>query len=203
MLSTLICLGVIEGIIHNVILVKVVIRRFLKYFRNKHRSRKQFWQYFEVGKDYNILIKEEHMFFFSIIMSYKENCKAEGEIMAKFKIARMYFAEGKKQINISKYLKCHQNTINNIIKACRQKIPSDEAWTYLNDSKLHIDNNKLLKLFSFLEYESRCPRSHKLSIARDSEAEKIINRFEAKKTMKERDYSNTYKDKDMTKRHIL
>ena len=50
----------IEGIIHNVILSKIIIRRFLRYFRNKHRLRKRFWQYFEIEKDYNILIKKEH-----------------------------------------------------------------------------------------------------------------------------------------------
>ena len=50
----------IEGIIHNVILAKITIRRFLRYFRRKHRSRKQFWQYFEIKKDFNILTKKEH-----------------------------------------------------------------------------------------------------------------------------------------------
>ena len=50
----------IEGIIHNVILAKIIIRRFLRYFRRKHRSRKQFWQYFEIEKDFNILTKKEH-----------------------------------------------------------------------------------------------------------------------------------------------
>lgn len=51
------------------------------------------------------------MSFSSIVMSYQENCKVEGEVMTKFKIARMFFAGGKKQIEISKYLKCHKNTI--------------------------------------------------------------------------------------------
>ena len=121
------------------------------------------------------------MLFSSIIMSYKENCKAEGEVMTKFKIARMYFAGGKTQVDISHYLCCHQNTINNIIKACKQRGPSSEIWNYLNDSRLHIESKKLLRLFSFLKYESRCPKSHKLSIAKDSDAEKlIIDKFETK-----------------------
>jgi hypothetical protein len=121
------------------------------------------------------------MFFSSIVMSYKENCKAEGEIMTKFKIARMYFAGAKKQIEISQYLNCHQNTINNIIKDCKQIKSNNEVWDYLNNSKLHISNDKLLELFSFLKHDSRRPKSHKLSIVKDSEAEKlIIDKFETK-----------------------
>ena len=50
----------VEGIIHNVILAKVVIRKFLRYFRLKHRSRKKFWNYFKIEKDFNLLIKKEH-----------------------------------------------------------------------------------------------------------------------------------------------
>ena len=51
----------------------------------------------------------------SIVMSYKENCKAEGEIMTKFKIAKMYFTDNLKQKEISSYLSCHQNTISKIV----------------------------------------------------------------------------------------
>jgi len=121
------------------------------------------------------------MSFSSIVMSYKENCKTEGEIMTKFKIARMYFAGGKKQISISQYLNCHQNTVNNIIRACKQRKPNDEIWTYLNSSKLHINPAKLLELFSFLKYESRRPKSHRLSITKNSGAEQlIIDKFETK-----------------------
>ena len=50
----------IEGIIHNVILAKIIIRRFLRYYRKKHRSRKKYWQYFCIEKDFKILIKKEH-----------------------------------------------------------------------------------------------------------------------------------------------
>lgn len=134
------------------------------------------------------------MSFSSIVMSYKENCKAEGEIMTKFKIARMHFASGQKQIEISQYLNCHQNTINNIIRACKNKDPDDEIWTYLNNSKLHIDPDKLLDLFSFLKYESRRPKSHKLSIAKNSEAEQlIITKFETKNYGVKRLFKHLYR----------
>jgi hypothetical protein len=59
-MSRLTITSFIEGIIHNVILAKIVIRRFLRYFRNKYRYRKQFWQYFEIKKDFKVLTKKEH-----------------------------------------------------------------------------------------------------------------------------------------------
>ena len=56
------------------------------------------------------------MSFTSIIMPYKKNCKAEGEIMTKFKIARGYFLHGFQQKDIAISVNCHKNTVNNIIK---------------------------------------------------------------------------------------
>ena len=50
----------IEGIIHNVIWHKIIIRRFLRYFREKHCCRSMFWHYFKIEKDFNVLIKKEH-----------------------------------------------------------------------------------------------------------------------------------------------
>ena len=47
----------------------------------------------------------------SIVMPYKENCKVEGEILTKFKIAKMFFFEKEKQKKIAKHLNCHSNTI--------------------------------------------------------------------------------------------
>jgi hypothetical protein len=49
----------IEGIIHNVIWAKIVIRRFLKYFRKKYRYRKKYWEYFNIEKDFNLLNKKK------------------------------------------------------------------------------------------------------------------------------------------------
>jgi len=48
----------IEGIIHNMIDTKIIIRKFFKYFCRKYRWRKKYWQYFDVLKDFH-LIKNE------------------------------------------------------------------------------------------------------------------------------------------------
>lgn len=50
----------IEGIIHNVILNKIIIGKFFKYFRRRYRFAKKFWHYFEIEKNYSVLIKKEH-----------------------------------------------------------------------------------------------------------------------------------------------
>ena len=94
--------------------------------------------------------------------------------MTKFKIARMFFAGGKKQNKISEYLKCHKNTINGIIRICKNQDPDAEIWSYLNDSQSHIAVEKLTELFGFFKFESRKPKGNKLCIQSDSPAEKII-----------------------------
>jgi len=91
-------------------------------------------------------------------MPYKQNCQVEGEIITKFKIARLYFSEKKKQREIARDLTCHYNTINNIIKTCK-KLASPEILNYLKTSeKLSQDQ---LELFSFLKSSSRKPKSNK------------------------------------------
>lgn len=110
----------------------------------------------------------------SIVMSYKENCKAEGEIMTKFKIAKMYFSDNLKQNEISSYLSCHKNTISKIVKTCKKKPLDDEIWKYLCGHKIQITQGKIEDLFSFFQYDSRRPKSHKLSIQSESEEEKLI-----------------------------
>lgn len=114
------------------------------------------------------------MSFSSIVMSYQENCKVEGEVMTKFKIARMFFAGGKKQIEISKYLKCHKNTINGIIRVCKNKDSNEDIWNYLRNNQLHIAEEKLNKLFDFFKHESKKPKNNKLCIQKNSSEEKII-----------------------------
>ena len=104
------------------------------------------------------------MSFSSIVMTYKENCKAEGEIMTKFKIARMFFAEGKKQKELCQYLKCHKNTVYKIVTACRGQNSDARIWRYLIDSRLKIAKKELEQLFSFFKYSSRSPKRNKRSI---------------------------------------
>ncbi len=108
----------------------------------------------------------------SIVMPYKENCKAEGEILTKFKIAKMFFFEKEKQKEIANYLNCHSNTINKIISLCKKE-DNPEIWRYLKEGK-KISNDSLKKVFSFFKYESRKPLGNKRSIQFGSPEELLI-----------------------------
>ena len=107
-------------------------------------------------------------------MSYKENCKIEGEIMTKFKIARMYFAWGKSQLEISRHLGCHKNTINGIIASCYDRKRTDAIWQYLNDGGKRIEEVELFELFGFFKFGSRAPHGNKRSIQPGSKEEEWI-----------------------------
>ncbi|MBW6442140.1 hypothetical protein K0B04_04555 [Patescibacteria group bacterium] len=113
------------------------------------------------------------MSFTSIVMSYKENCKAEGEIMTKFKIARGYYSNKHSQKDIAVKIGCHKNTINKIIKLCRERGPDDEMWAYLKE-KILISEDKLNSVFSFLKGESRRPNKCQLGFKEDSREEKLV-----------------------------
>jgi len=104
-----------------------------------------------------------------IIMPYKENCKVEGEIMTKFKIARMYFKHNISQKDIASKIDCHYNTINNIIKECRQYWSQDISKYILEKEKFLEDK---LELFNFFKSSSRRPKSNRRSL--NGENEKFI-----------------------------
>ncbi len=112
--------------------------------------------------------------FTSIVMPYKENCKTEGEIMTKFKIARMYFAGGEKQNDIAKNIKCHKNTVGTIIKHCRASSNPD-IWAHLKTNG-HISLAELNRLFNFLKPCSRRPKTNKRSLAGKNK-ETILEKF--------------------------
>jgi len=112
------------------------------------------------------------MFLNSIIMSYKENCKVEGEILTKFKIARMYFFGKIKQKEIAKHLSCHNNTVNKIVISCKNH-DDLRIWDYLSGDK-SMSGKELYDLFGFLRYESRKPQSNKRSIPQNSKSERLI-----------------------------
>ena len=57
----------------------------------------------------------------SIVMPYKDNCKVEGEVITRLKIARHYFADHIAQKHIAQDIGCHKNTVNEIIKLCKQQ----------------------------------------------------------------------------------
>lgn len=109
---------------------------------------------------------------YPILMTYKENCKAEGEIMTKFKIARLHFFGREKQRVIAHRINCHYNTVNQIIRLCKEREKNDSrAMEYLNSNK-QINLNLLNDIFEFLKNNSRKPKNHNRSL--DSKNEKII-----------------------------
>ena len=95
--------------------------------------------------------------FNSILMPYKQNCKIEGEIMTRLKIAKLYFLERKTQKEIANNIDCHYNTIGNIIKKCKL-YATDEVFYYLKTNE-KIPAEKL-SIFEFLKLDSRRPKSH-------------------------------------------
>lgn len=113
------------------------------------------------------------MSFTSIIMPYKKNCKVEGEIMTKFKIARGYFSNNYQQKDIAQSIQCHKNTIYAIIKKCRSRESNDEIWKYLNNNT-HIAEEKMNDLFGFLKGGSKRPNKCRTGFKEDSEEEKLI-----------------------------
>lgn len=117
------------------------------------------------------------MSFTSIIMPYKENCKVEGEIMTKFKIARGYFTDNHRQNDIADSIKCHKNTVNQIIKKCKKKFkgrdPAGDIKKYLYTSA-HVTEEKLNGVFGFLKNTSRKPINCQIGFKKDSAEEKLI-----------------------------
>lgn len=97
----------------------------------------------------------------SIIMPYKENCKVEGEIITKFKIARLYFKDKISQREIANKTECHYNTINNIIKKCKEH-SSEKVFRYLKGIE-NLSQGKI-ELFNFFKSDSRAPKSNKRSL---------------------------------------
>jgi len=53
------CSRCIEGIVHNVIEQKIIIRRFLNYFCKKYRRRKKYWKSFKIIKDFHLIEKKK------------------------------------------------------------------------------------------------------------------------------------------------
>jgi hypothetical protein len=99
-------------------------------------------------------------------MSYKENCKTEGEVVTRLKIARHYFADGIPQKYIAQDIGCHKNTVNEIIKLCKHHPNPKVAWLLSNNEKIKTSD---LKLFEFLKFGSRRPKSNKRMAGADTE----------------------------------
>lgn len=113
--------------------------------------------------------------FNSILMPYKQNCKVEGEVITKLKIAKLYFSRQRTQKEIAENIQCHYNTINNIIKRCKL-FSSEEVFHCLRGSEKLSESQ--LGLFNFLESASRRPKSNKRSL--NGPEEKLILEKQAK-----------------------
>ena len=108
----------------------------------------------------------------SIVMPYKENCKLEGEILTKFKIAKAYFYQKIPQNEIAFSLSCHKNTINKVISACKNNAEL-KMWEYLKGDK-KITVKELKKVFEFFKHKPRKPLGNKRSIQQGSKEELLI-----------------------------
>lgn len=107
-------------------------------------------------------------------MPYKENCKAEGEVITKFKIARMYFKNKISQRDIADKISCHYNTINNIIKEAKQHWSREISKYILGQEKL---SESKLEAFNFFKSSSRRPKGNKRSLSGPHE-ELILEKHE-------------------------
>lgn len=102
----------------------------------------------------------------SIVMPYKDNCKVEGEVITRLKIARHYFADGIAQKDIARDIGCHKNTVNEIIKLCKQQTAAEVLSLLSGNGKITTYD---LKLFEFLKFESRAPKTNKRMADQDTE----------------------------------
>lgn len=93
----------------------------------------------------------------SIVMSYKENCKTEGEVITRLKIARHYFADHTPQKDIAADINCHKNTVNEIIKLCKRQTNPKILSLLSGYGKITTAD---LKLFEFLKHASRKPQTN-------------------------------------------
>jgi len=106
-------------------------------------------------------------------MPYQENCKVEGHILTRFKVARLYYHDQMNQQDIAQKIACHRNTVGNIIKLCKQQT-SKQVWTYLTSSK-NISKELLYDLFSFLKAQKPVPHAHPKQLQGKDE-QYILNR---------------------------
>lgn len=102
----------------------------------------------------------------SIVMTYKNNCKAEGPVMTRLKIARHYFADCLPQTEIAKDIGCHKNTVNEVIKLCKQQTNPGVLNLLSGHDKIKTAE---LELFEFLKLESRAPKTNKRMADENSE----------------------------------
>jgi len=101
-------------------------------------------------------------------MPYKENCKVEGHILTRFKIARHYFHDHISQVEIAQKISCHRNTVGSVVALCKNEAP-EGAWKYLKSSQ-HISADLLENVFSFLLAKPSTPHAHPTQLRGEDEA---------------------------------
>jgi len=111
----------------------------------------------------------------SIVMPYKENCKAEGHILTRFKIARHYFYDQMTQEEIAQKISCHRNTIGTVVRLCND-YASDVAWEYIN-SRAQLSLDRLEDLFTFLQAQPPIPHAHPSQLSGEDETF-IVNKHQ-------------------------
>lgn len=100
-------------------------------------------------------------------MPYRDNCKAETELLTRFKIARLYFAHHMTQTAIAKSISCHRNTIGTVIRLCRAQ-KSSTVWKYIQEEERPLLHD-ITKHFGFLQWHSRTPHTHPAMLSADAE----------------------------------
>ena len=101
-----------------------------------------------------------------IMMDYKEQCKSEGEVLARVKIARAVIS-GLTQKEVAKQWACNKNTVSAIMKIYR-KLPEEQKELIKRKS---LSSEDLTKLKAF-KHSPRKPHGNKRTL--NAEQEKII-----------------------------
>ena len=99
-----------------------------------------------------------------IIMSYKQQCKAEGPILPRLKIIRAV-RSGLSQQEAARAWRCSKNTVGAIMRAY-EALPEEEQRILASDQSLTSDE---LTRFSGLACRSRAPHGNKRSLSPDEE----------------------------------
>lgn len=110
-------------------------------------------------------------------MTYKENCKATGSVLAKLLIVKDVLIHKIPQKAVARIYSCHKNTVYEIVRCFRENA-REEHHRYLKNQASLTKN--IIDKFSFFEYESRAPKSHPKMATKEQENE-ILKIFKEKR----------------------
>ena len=122
----------------------------------------------------------DNTFLLPNLMSYKEECKNEGnELIIKLRIIREVVVLKRSQKKTSERYHMGRNTVGRLVKEFKEKIPSDIQEELL-DSERHFSQAEIKKKLSPLKNKSRRPKGNKRS-ANPQQKEIILKYFHTKK----------------------